>query len=541
MRALSAVALLLALAGAAPAHCLAFSTLDVDMTDPVYRDIDRLAAAGLVEVIIFGQRPYSRLEVARIIVQAEEGLACRQGSLGQPLEARLERIVARLARRFAPEVRFLGEGAQPPPLGVAPIEGGRLTYAYTNSPPAHFVANNGNGGIDNARIQPFAYYSQGQPLAAGSQAVAEWASSLRASRFFSFLVEPRFYVPLGADAGSRAEVLQLYGRLVAGPLQVTAGRQSLVWGQGSLAGLLVSRNAFPLDLVMLESGEPTLLPSFLSALGPVKAAFFYSDLGDSYQPHPGAYLLGLKVSLEPFPNLEFGVSNLVLSGGRGAPEAGLGQRVKDLFTLDTDKSVSNRLGGFEGRLRLPALRGASLYLELMFDDTNRSLGVLLVDEAAYLVGLYAPLADAAGRLSLRAEYHHLGIRFYRHGQFPVVRRGDILGDPLGPNSQGAYLSALYELSETLELEAQVAAEFRGSDLFAVNDWEEFTQEIIAEGPQERRYRLLAGACWEPLAGLRLGGEFGYERVANFNFEDGNNRDNYLARVSVGYLFGCPPP
>ena len=40
------------------------ASVTVSSTDPVYRDIDRLAAAGLVDTIIFGQQPYSTMDPA---------------------------------------------------------------------------------------------------------------------------------------------------------------------------------------------------------------------------------------------------------------------------------------------------------------------------------------------------------------------------------------------------------------------------------------------------------------------------------------------
>jgi hypothetical protein len=521
----------------APSVCLAFSTPDVDLSDPVYRDIDRLVAAGLVDAIIVGQRPYSRMEVARIAVEAQQGLERqREGhALKEPLAGRLALVLAGMKRRFAPEVAAL-EGTEPVPVAVHPVEEARLGYQYTNSQPAHFIPNNGHGGIDNARIQPFAYNSQGRQLRPGSQFALETVSTARVTNALSFLVEPRLYMPVSGGADAQASMLQLYGRLTAGNASLTAGRKTVMWGQGEYDGLLLSNNAWPLDLVMLQNDHPSLLPSFLSHLGPTKAAFFYSDLGGTYTSHPGAYLVGFKLSIEPIPNLELGVSNLDIGGGTGAAPASLGERVKDVFSFSTGQPISNRMGGFEARLRVPSLKGANFYLELMFDDPNWNMQVLFCDEAAYLFGVYLPIVDAAGRLSLRAEYQRTGDRFYRHGDFPFVRKGDIIGDPLGPNAQAGYLTGIYDWSHALTSRLQLAVEDRGSDVFRITNPVSFTRAVVREGPNEWRYRLIGEATYELLAGLRVEGALGYERAINFNFESGQNRNNYYSQLGLRYQF-----
>jgi len=71
-------------------------TTPVAPTDPVYRDVDRLAQLGLLDGVILGQRPYSRRELARIAARArrralEEHCAARRA---RQLEAILECVAA---------------------------------------------------------------------------------------------------------------------------------------------------------------------------------------------------------------------------------------------------------------------------------------------------------------------------------------------------------------------------------------------------------------------------------------------------------------
>ena len=46
------------------------ATPRVAPTDRVYRDIDRLAAAGLIDTLIVGARPFSEREIVRLLAQS---------------------------------------------------------------------------------------------------------------------------------------------------------------------------------------------------------------------------------------------------------------------------------------------------------------------------------------------------------------------------------------------------------------------------------------------------------------------------------------
>ena len=50
------------------------ATPRVPPADRVYRDIDRLAAAGLIDTLIVGARPFSEREVVRLLTEARRNL-----------------------------------------------------------------------------------------------------------------------------------------------------------------------------------------------------------------------------------------------------------------------------------------------------------------------------------------------------------------------------------------------------------------------------------------------------------------------------------
>src|SRR5437879_6371952 len=84
-----------------PVSLTAQATVTVSLQDPVYRDLDRLFDAGLVKTMIVDQRPYSRREVARIILDAIAN------PLRQPVSDANGRLIARLQREYATDIGLL--------------------------------------------------------------------------------------------------------------------------------------------------------------------------------------------------------------------------------------------------------------------------------------------------------------------------------------------------------------------------------------------------------------------------------------------------
>src|ERR1051326_4713544 len=68
----------------------------VPMEATVYRDIDALGAAGLLDSLVVGVRPYSRREVVRLLREAQRNLAHRPAEGSLPWAERT--IAAQLAR-----------------------------------------------------------------------------------------------------------------------------------------------------------------------------------------------------------------------------------------------------------------------------------------------------------------------------------------------------------------------------------------------------------------------------------------------------------
>ncbi|MGH7623210.1 MAG: hypothetical protein ACREMU_12780, partial [Gemmatimonadaceae bacterium] len=109
----------------------------------VYRDIDQLAAGGLIDTVIVGARPYTEREIARLLNEARRNL----GRLGAGA-AWEERVIAGDLAHYAPHATR--------PIDGATIEAARMASPYRPAP------SDPNGTLD-ASINPFADYLGGRP------------------------------------------------------------------------------------------------------------------------------------------------------------------------------------------------------------------------------------------------------------------------------------------------------------------------------------------------------------------------------------------
>jgi hypothetical protein len=523
------------LACAPPAAAQA--TIDVRLGDIEYRRLARLAAFGLVDTSLVGQWPYSRREVARMVAEARRNLDSRGSHHGvaEPLLAALEHDLGAAER-------------------TAPMEAARLTVRATNAAPRRFPPD-GLGSID-AWTSPVLGATGNEPIARGVAAMFETRHSFRAARWLVAEARPRIVTPSGARGGpDRAPVIDLevaYLRAAVGRFALDAGRAELATGQSPLSSLGVSASSPPLLMVRLSNDLPLVLPLVSRITGPVRGTLFVADLGAD-QNFPHARLAGWKLNILPHRRLELGVTVLSQQGGGGAPPAAFRERVLDLlplydaiFVTDRDFEISNKLSGIEFRHRVP-WRAIEVHGEMLIDDWDeRRLTSTLWEDASYALGLTAPVGYGDGRLTLTAEAHHTGIRMYRHGDFTsgVATRGRLIGNPLGPFANAAYLRLTHDRGVGTLWEADGAYEFRSGRRHITSGGygdETLRFHLTERLPAEYRRRLVVRS-WSRLGGrysaardLRTLTEGGLEWVRN-DAHTTSSRLNLLARLGAELRF-----
>lgn len=501
---------------------------------PIYGDIDRLSAAGLIDTIVTGTRPYTEREIVRLLSEAKRNLGRRTDATEWAARA-----IAAGLRRYD---RATAGG----------IETVSLDVTFLDSPYRAIPADE-NGSID-ATINPLASYQAGRPLVNGTTSRLETSAAVSLGTHVALSLQPRMAFGMPRSTPSDATLSVQSGSAIGafGNLVIDAGRGYVGFGQSYPSGLLLSGNSPPLDMIRISTERPAALPWLFRILGPMYGTLFVADLGTSHQTHTHAKLAGYHLSMLPHPNVELGAAVIDETGGNGAPPGSFADRVIDLFPVFDlplfemlyrgygNLRFSNKLVGVDGRLRLPFLAGMEIYTEVAVDDADiRRLRSTLLEDGGIIGGVAWSCILECGRFVTRLEYHQTGIRYYTHTDFSsgVQKQGDLLGDPLGPRGLGGYATFDADVGSLGRVKALVAHEVRSGNLYrsAASDstLSDFHFEQIAHRPGEHRTRVgtewrtgRVDSRWSATIGL------GVELVTNADFIADRRRWNSMARLST---------
>lgn len=508
-----------------PCAALAQSRVTIPVQDPVYRDLDRLIALRLVEVGLYGQRPYSRREIARL---TREAVATAQRREVSPAT---RRIVDRLAARFDPDIRRL-EGS------LAGSRSWRLwseTEGLWLSSRPRAIPNDLIGFVD-AEVDPLLNGRGGRNYQQSENLSAEVRGELNLRDWFAITLHPRMLPTPGRwQAASVTSAVR--------NVTIEAGRQPIVWGQGMEGGLIFSSSGKPLDMLRISTDLP-FEGWFIKGTSPMRGSIVAADLGPN-QHFPNSFLIAYKLSGHPFTNrVELAATVMAVQGGRGAPPGTLKDHLMDLIPVlkytmkDNPAQFSNKMAGWEYRLRLPELRGLQLYAEHAFEDMDpRRWKSTFWEDGGHILGASLNDLGPGGALSTAWEYHHTGLRFYKHGVFHSGMTFDrtLFGDPLGNQGDGGYVRLDWDRGGPYRLSLDAAIERRDGDSYqTVSDGpneDNFRFQMLQSVPAEWRYRL--NAAWHlRRTDYSISLRAGVERVREFGFTRGWSRNNFLLGLSL---------
>jgi len=529
-RVAAGLALAMAFARGAGGQARAFVPPDA----PVYRDIDRLWSAGLIDTMVTGTRPYTEREIVRLLSEAKRNLGRRAG--GTEWAARA--ITAGLQRY---------ERASPNSIETVSAD-----VAFLDSPNRGIPAD-GNGSID-ASINPLASYRAGRPLVNGTTTTVETLVDMSFGRFVATSFQPRAAMSAPRTSASAGTLRLQSGSVVGtfGNLVIDAGRGYLAFGQSYPSGLLLSGNSPPLDMIRISTERPAALPWLFRLLGPMYGTLFVADLGTSHQDHPHAKLAGYHLSMLPHPNVEIGAEVIDETGGDGAPPGTFPDRVVDLFPFFDlpllemlyrgygNLRFSNKLAGMDAHVRVPSAAGMEMYAEAAVDDADiRRLRSTLLEDGGIIAGVAWSCLLECGRLVTRLEYHQTGIRYYTHTDFSsgVQEEGNLLGDPLGPRGLGAYAIVDAEAGRLGRVQVSAAHEVRSGNLYhsvaSDSTLSDFHFEQLLHRPGEHRTRVTTDVHTGRVdSRWSVGVGFGVEVVTNADFIPDRRRLNSMVRVAT---------
>jgi hypothetical protein len=389
----------------------------------VYPAFDRLAALGYVQTDFLGQRPWTRMECARLISEAGERATENSESEASALYRSLRTEFALELRREdgAPNVGFQVESIYSRVVGISGeplVDGYHFAQTVVNDfgRPYGEGANFSDGAALRAVAGPLAFYVRGEYQHGG--AVARPSPAAQAA------IAQADFTP-AASAGpasnvSRFRLIDAYLALAFKNNQLSFGQQSLWWGPGSGQAMLFSDNAQSIPMLRYDRVSPFKLPGFLGALGPMRVQFFIGRLsGQQFAKPPDGtiagsagvslanqpYIHGMKWTLKPTPNLELGFSRTVIFGGPGFPVT-FGSFWRSVFSTQSANFTANdpgdRRAGFDFAYRIPGLRDwLTLYCDSFADD--EPFPPAYPTHSAWSPGIYLSKLPYLHKLDFRAE------------------------------------------------------------------------------------------------------------------------------------------
>ncbi len=406
--------------------CAALVSTNVPLDHWSYDAVDKLANYGLIDSAMLTTKPISRVEMARHVAQA----MLSSGRLDQQPEV-LASIIERLKKEFRGELIQIGilDGSYGG-SSVKPIEDPYLKYLYGQNKPE----------LENRR---------GDVFERGSNYRFGFAARGNVSDFAAFYLHPEYS---GASSGSDGgvDLIEGYGKIMAGPLEVEVGKDSLWWGPGYRGSILMSNNAQPFTMIKVTTPQPVQLPWPFRGLGPFRAEWFLTELEeDRYIPN--AKLSGIRLNSKPHPLLEFGLSRVVMFGGRGVPEVGVLDYAKTFFAM-SEQAENNQLAGFDMSVLIPLadlrlgrrlpLRSIKFYVDAAGEDEAGRLPA----NWGVLYGLQLNDLFKTGRTDLRVEYanNHVNGKpnvFYTHSAYTsgYTHEGRVIGHHMGTDSRDVFV------------------------------------------------------------------------------------------------------
>ncbi len=461
----------------------------------IYPSLERLIALGYLRSPVLGMRPWTRMQCARVLQDAQDVFpenGADQGETG--------RIYATLINEFAPEISR---------LDGAPNLGARVESIYTRSTEIsgtplrdgfHFGQtiiddygrpywsgyNQITGITADAETGPLSFYFRGEYQHA--PAMPSYAAPVLGAIATADMTPP---LANGTAAFDRFHLLDSMASFNINNVQISVGNQTVWLGSGESGPLLMSNNAAPFPMVKIDDTEAHDIPGLSRILGPMRAEFFIGQLSGQHwelctsptcpSRYPGSFVTigqstqfvagpnialqpfihGEKVSFQPTANLEFGMGVTAMFGGPGLPVTfGNFFRTYYAHTPNLTANPGKRVAEADLAYRIPGLRDwLTVYMDSMTWDEISPIGST---RANVNPGILLPKLPKIPKLQLRAEGFNIsrtreftpgfvytnGDR-YRSG---YVNDGNLLGSWIGRAGRGGQGWLTYWLAPRNKIE-----------------------------------------------------------------------------------------
>jgi hypothetical protein len=441
----------------------------------VYPELDRLAAQGYISTAVSGLRPWTRSECARLVDEAGQGIDVDDPSLWTM-------TYKRLAAEFAPE---LERKQELPEMWLGEIYS---RVGFVSGPPLaddyHFAKtftddfgrpfgeglNNVTGVSVRAIAGPLAFFVQGEYQHAGTLSPLSATAQQAITNLEGLPLAPAQRV----DTLNRVRLLDAYASFTFHNNVISLGNQTLWWGPGRDGPFLGSNNAEPLPMLRISRAKPFVLPWIFRFIGAIRVEAFWAQLGGQQfvalldtagnrtvipaPLHPHPFVQGVKLSLKPTRNLEFGFGVTSILSGPGFPLT-LHSLLRSFSPTGNTlpgqpNDPGDRRSAFDWSYRIPGLRNWLTFYGDSFTEDEYS-PISFPRKSSFRSGLYAPRIPGLSRMDLRAEGIYTDIPnlgapgveyFNNHYLSGYTNYGQIIGNAIGREGRGLNLWTTYSFN-----------------------------------------------------------------------------------------------
>lgn len=535
-----------------PGGLHANSTRNIPPHSPIYGQIDKLIAFGLVKTSMYGQRPWSRNEAARLTAEAIKNseIKCAEPTTEKILKtcSFIRDILDSLEQEFSPPRPLPRKN-----ITLDLLDRAKFEFLFTNADYRTVPAANGLGTIA-AQVNPFTAYRDGKHYVRGANFAFETEHWAQLTKYTSVFFHPRFetMVDLAGNGDAGAVLQNAYAKFNIANVELLAGRDAVIWGHAPEGGVLASSNIRPMDMIKISNDSPFKLPWIFKYLGYNKYTFFVSHLGPE-AVYKNSLMYGFAASLKPASFVELGFEHQFTFGGDGAPDYSFLDLVSEFFLhrLHGGRTGGSNDGdnrfGLNLRFQIPPLHNSVVYAEGVFEDFGReSFFLQFTQQMAFQSGIYLPLLTANTKNSLRLQYEHIPAAYGRHGLWTsgLTQNGLSRGSPHGSQSQSLLAEWDYIFAFPQKLKVRVLYTNNGSDQFGTTLSSTGGPDRIfktADNPQEHRFLTEALLTWPVAKKWSIEPRLGYEFVSNFNFQQNNDKHNVVVGSLLSYDFGATSP